>query len=532
MPERRLRSTTEIILCYPDSCVSLGRTHETMPFYSDTEGAKSNRSPANRSVTDGSECKEANLLLSLASSHNRDHRASSSAVTPSPMFGNDDRSFISTEKQISSLGSTSGRNFHSSPFELPGRRSFPTNINRSLAQPNSDDDEPSPNRKLKAEVAGILSQSAKKRRKQKIQGESLSASSCIESEIHPNPSPGQRVISPTFETGRYDDDMTIPPHAMAPYPPHYASIPYPAPYGMMPIYPHGYGPPTAMGFAHPGYAPPYYGLMPPPLPAAHAAAAAAAHYHHQQQLQKRNEASVASRSSPLSRPDSSASSESESVSSASSSPTPCTRIRGESMKCIKIDRPFPGYEYASGRKAAPLDPPKMPDFQRLVNFPDFLSKKQSEEDSVGRRPVSNRNSASPPPGKKYCVMCGRLRLCSTTGRSHNSNDAKKEEIAHIIPRQNKGVCTSCDVAVWSVTEVPGLDIKWCKGCKNFLPWERFGEKGLATKCVRCRDRQKVKYAIKKYGKTKGQKSKSLFLTVGGEDDLLAARHLSCLRASP
>jgi len=46
-------------------------------------------------------------------------------------------------------------------------------------------------------------------------------------------------------------------------------------------------------------------------------------------------------------------------------------------------------------------------------------------------------------------------------------------------------------------EMDGLEIKWCKGCKNFRPWSAFGTKGSATKCVRCRDRQKEKYATQK-----------------------------------
>ena len=71
-----------------------------------------------------------------------------------------------------------------------------------------------------------------------------------------------------------------------------------------------------------------------------------------------------------------------------------------------------------------------------------------------------------------------------------------------IPTQNKGLCTRCDVNVWVVV-TSGLEIKWCKGCKNFRPWAAFGEKGLATKCVRCRERQREKYALQKEEKDKG-----------------------------
>lgn len=122
-------------------------------------------------------------------------------------------------------------------------------------------------------------------------------------------------------------------------------------------------------------------------------------------------------------------------------------------------------------------------------------------------------------------MCGKLRVCSASSASLGSlrranNNKKQEDGAgdngegdtnssskapeeeepedtnHIIPRQNKGLCTACDVTVWVVAD-SGLEIKWCKGCKNFRQWAAFGDKGLATKCVRCRDRQREKYALQK-----------------------------------
>lgn len=88
-------------------------------------------------------------------------------------------------------------------------------------------------------------------------------------------------------------------------------------------------------------------------------------------------------------------------------------------------------------------------------------------------------------------MCGNLRACSVAGRRKHDVESR-----HIIPRQNKGVCTQCDVTVWLVTEEK-VEVKWCKGCKNFRPWAAFGDKGSATKCVRCRKRQKEKYATQK-----------------------------------
>lgn len=138
----------------------------------------------------------------------------------------------------------------------------------------------------------------------------------------------------------------------------------------------------------------------------------------------------------------------------------------------------------------------IPDFPHLVNFPAHLHRfKASEGDQEQRR----------------CVMCGKARACSapsrevtmtivrskqkSNDRSRNNADGSSDTV-HIIPRQNKGLCTACDVAVW-VVKATGVEIKWCKGCKNFRPWVAFGDKGLATKCTRCRDRQREKYALQK-----------------------------------
>ncbi len=39
-----------------------------------------------------------------------------------------------------------------------------------------------------------------------------------------------------------------------------------------------------------------------------------------------------------------------------------------------------------------------------------------------------------------------------------------DEAEFPIPKQNKGVCNNCDVAIW-VVNPSGMNIKWCKGCK-------------------------------------------------------------------
>lgn len=168
-------------------------------------------------------------------------------------------------------------------------------------------------------------------------------------------------------------------------------------------------------------------------------------------------------------------------------------------RCIPLKSPVPSKFWGDVDK---VKDSYVPDFHRLVNFPDYLPK----------------NRPPPGDGMRCCVMCGKQRLCTASISKTNSsnstpmkasksiatpdNNNKQSPVSvassttHIIPRQNKGLCTSCDVTVWVVTS-SGLEIKWCKGCKNFRPWAAFGDKGLATKCVRCRERQREKYAMQK-----------------------------------
>lgn len=175
----------------------------------------------------------------------------------------------------------------------------------------------------------------------------------------------------------------------------------------------------------------------------------------------------------------------------------------------------------SKRKCVPLKPPipskfqgdidkvkgaQVPEFTSLVNFPAHMSQKQS---------------VNLPEGMRCCVMCGQACPCSAGNknkkikkqgsdgslapRSSNGQDSlgDKNSGYAIIPTQNKGLCTLCDVNVWVVVS-SGLEIKWCKGCKNFRPWAAFGDKGLATKCLRCRERQREKYALQKEEKEKAR----------------------------
>lgn len=156
----------------------------------------------------------------------------------------------------------------------------------------------------------------------------------------------------------------------------------------------------------------------------------------------------------------------------------------------------------------------IPEFPNLVNYPANVS--------------SSKNNAS---GMKPCVMCGKQCQISNgkksrassgtdrrTGNSaigplihHNGNTSNGSAVQPIIPSQNKGLCTSCDVNVWVVNNGSNIQIKWCKGCKNFRTWASFGEKGLATKCLRCRERQREKYAMQKEEK---ERARSMIVSTG------------------
>eukprot|EP00529_Nitzschia_sp_RCC80_P003068 CAMPEP_0113490804 /NCGR_PEP_ID=MMETSP0014_2-20120614/27233_1 /TAXON_ID=2857 /ORGANISM="Nitzschia sp." /LENGTH=1116 /DNA_ID=CAMNT_0000384583 /DNA_START=478 /DNA_END=3826 /DNA_ORIENTATION=+ /assembly_acc=CAM_ASM_000159 len=172
----------------------------------------------------------------------------------------------------------------------------------------------------------------------------------------------------------------------------------------------------------------------------------------------------------------------------------------------------------SKRKCVPMKPPipskfqgdiekyqnaTVPEFTSLVNFPAHMSQKQA---------------VNLPEGMRCCVMCGQACPCSTGSKKKAAANKKDQGDAMsdkngfaIIPTQNKGLCTLCDVNVWVVAN-NGLEIKWCKGCKNFRPWASFGDKGLATKCLRCRERQREKYALQKEEKEKARRSKAALAT--------------------
>mmetsp|Transcript_10481 Transcript_10481/g.24887 ORF Transcript_10481/g.24887 Transcript_10481/m.24887 type:complete len:1021 (+) Transcript_10481:96-3158(+) len=173
-------------------------------------------------------------------------------------------------------------------------------------------------------------------------------------------------------------------------------------------------------------------------------------------------------------------------------------ITQSKRKCIPLKPPIPSKFQGDMEK---FKTATVPEFTSLVNFPVHMSQKQA---------------VNLPEGMRCCVMCGSACPCSSGNKKKgngalgkkDSKDVSGDKSGYaIIPTQNKGLCTLCDVNVWVVAN-SGLEIKWCKGCKNFRPWAAFGDKGLATKCLRCRERQREKYALQKEEKEKARLLKS------------------------
>jgi len=291
---------------------------------------------------------------------------------------------------------------------------------------------------------------------------------------------------PPRENWRMTPPRPFPPHGLA-----YGPSTYPARYG----HPHG-----GIGYSYPppGRYPPPQRQPPKPTSDSHGA------------LYPRKDADVrlptpspqATAQSPLKNDFGASTKTIKSVSEWQQAAL-TTGMAPSANRCMALKAPIPSKYWGEAEKTKDVP---VPDFHRLVNFPDYLTK---------ARPVGIELNSSN--GKRNCVMCGKLRLCSAStnnlggnilrrGKNATSRDdedsvskattGEGDETVHIIPRQNKGLCTGCDVTVWVVAENK-LEIKWCKGCKNFRPWASFGDKGSATKCVRCRDRQREKYALQK-----------------------------------
>lgn len=174
-------------------------------------------------------------------------------------------------------------------------------------------------------------------------------------------------------------------------------------------------------------------------------------------------------------------------------------------KCVSLKAPLPS------KFQGDIDSMKsamVPEFTALVNFPSHMTGKSSSVEGMRCCVMCGRACPAPNSKNKKTDMLSSGDNKASKGKlkyrgNHEFSDGRSSGICPIIPTQNKGLCTSCDVNVWVVNS-SGLQIKWCKGCKNFRPWAAFGDKGLATKCVRCRERQREKYAMQKEEKEKAK----------------------------
>lgn len=149
----------------------------------------------------------------------------------------------------------------------------------------------------------------------------------------------------------------------------------------------------------------------------------------------------------------------------------------------KMDKGSPLDRHQSLCISIPLEKPTIGDLPEAEDLETAMNDMAQPISGVMNFPACEKSHH---PDFRCCVMCGKV--CAT--KRYNSRNSP------IVPPQNKGVCTACDVTIWVVVKT-GLKIKWCKGCKNFQRWALFGAKPHATKCVRCRHQQRERYARKK-----------------------------------
>ncbi|KAL7465792.1 hypothetical protein ACHAXS_006111 [Conticribra weissflogii] len=93
-----------------------------------------------------------------------------------------------------------------------------------------------------------------------------------------------------------------------------------------------------------------------------------------------------------------------------------------------------------------------------------------------KMPKANLGPMCEPDPKNDHVPVPEFRqLVNYPNAKHFGKCVMCNENSHKIPKQNKGVCTSCDEGVWMLLN-GGMQIRWCKGCKNFKKWIAFGIK--------------------------------------------------------
>ena len=129
-------------------------------------------------------------------------------------------------------------------------------------------------------------------------------------------------------------------------------------------------------------------------------------------------------------------------------------------KCYSLKHPLPGKFQGDMERNKSRT---VPDFTSLINFPS------SGGSSAASKAACNSNGGSI---SKICVMCGKLCPVSQ-GKKNKASSAYikngNNTQAPIIPSQNKGLCTACDVSVWCVGRV--VTVSRCE-CVVFWAWAR------------------------------------------------------------
>lgn len=87
-------------------------------------------------------------------------------------------------------------------------------------------------------------------------------------------------------------------------------------------------------------------------------------------------------------------------------------------------------------------------------------------------PLPPRCEGDPNPTAEVPAFC---QLVNFPTARYFGNCVMCDDSEFSIPKQNKGVCNNCDVAIWVISP-SGMQLKWCKGCKNFRKWIDFGVK--------------------------------------------------------
>lgn len=143
---------------------------------------------------------------------------------------------------------------------------------------------------------------------------------------------------------------------------------------------------------------------------------------------------------------------------------------------------------AAGKAAAKRNPANLPMSagQRVTKAEREVSKqKPIKTTKAAPVPCMKMTPPLPPrcevdnaPNVELPAFC---QLVNFPTARYYGNCVMCDEAEFVIPKQNKGVCNNCDVAIW-VVNPSGMNIKWCKGCKNFRKWVDFGVKVCVLVC--------------------------------------------------